>query len=87
MDSTGFTLETFSMKGRKETYYTWSDVDFIRYRKITGKNITTLTYSAMLKDGQKINFFSFSNYHAKKQSIPEINAVLNGISKKEVREK
>lgn len=86
-DSMGFTLETRSIRGRKETYYLWSDVEYIRHRMTVAKNSTTLAYTAMMKDGKKINFLNFNNYGAKKQSIPEINAVLHTISKKEVREK
>lgn len=87
MDSMGFTLETYSMKGRKETYYLWNDVDFIRYRMITGKNSTTLNYAAILKTRNKVSFLNFNNYYKKKHSIPEINAMLHNISKKEIREK
>ncbi|RYF86803.1 MAG: hypothetical protein EON98_02560 [Chitinophagaceae bacterium] len=87
MDSMGFTLETLSIKGRKENYYLWSDVDYIRQRMIVAKNSTTLNYAAVLNTGKKINFLSFNNYYSKKQSIPEINNALHDVSKKEVREK
>ena len=87
MDSMGFTLETLSIKGRQEQYYLWSDVEYIRHRITTAKNNTTLTYTAMMNEGKKINFLNKSNYNAKKQSIAEINEVLRGISKKDVREK
>lgn len=86
MDSMGLTLETYSIKGRKETYYLWSEIDFIRHRMFSGKNSTTLNYAAVLKTGKKVSFLNFNNYHKKKQSIPEINAVLHTISKKEIRE-
>jgi hypothetical protein len=87
MDSTGFTLETFSVRGRREDYYLWNDVNFIRYRMIVGKNSTTLSYTAVLATGKKVNFLSFNNYHSKKHQIPEINSALHDISKREVRKK
>lgn len=87
IDSMGFTLETVSLKGRKENYYLWSEVDYLRHRMVSGKNSITLNYMAVLKDGKKVSFLNFNNYHRKKQSIPEINTVLHNISKKEIREK
>jgi hypothetical protein len=87
MDSSGFTLETFSVRGRREDYYLWNDVNFIRYRMIVGKNSTTLSYTAVLATGKKVNFLSFNNYHSKKHQIPEINSALHDISKREVRKK
>jgi len=87
MDAVGFNLETLSVRGRKEIYYLWNDVDFIRYRMVIGKNSTSLTYDAMLKSGKKISFLTFPNYHSKKQSIEEINAILHQISNKEIRKK
>ncbi|RYZ28059.1 MAG: hypothetical protein EOO10_10770 [Chitinophagaceae bacterium] len=53
MDAVGFNLETHSVKGKKESYYLWNDVNFIRYRMVLGKNSTSLTYDAMLKSGKK----------------------------------
>ena len=86
MDSMGFTLETLSIKGKKETYYLWSDIDFIRYKTIRAKHSTSLSYEAVFKTGKKLSFLSFANYHAKKDAVPEINSVLHEISRKEVRE-
>ena len=87
MDSVGFTLETLSIKGRKETYYLWNDIDYIRYRTVRTKNSTSLTYDAMLKNSKKVSFLNFGNYHSKKQNLAEINTVLHQISNKEIREK
>ena len=87
MDSMGFSLETLSIKGKKETYYLWSDIDFIRYKVVRAKNSTSLSYEALLKTGKKLNFLSFPNYHTKKGAIPEINALITEISKKQVAEK
>ena len=87
MDNIGFTLETLSIKGRKEIYHLWNDVDYIRHRVIQSKNSTSLSYEAVLKEGKKISFLNFGSYHAKKSLLPEINAILSGISRKEVRDK
>lgn len=87
LDSMGFTVETYSMRGRREDYYLWSDVDYLRNRMVSGKNSTTLNYTAVLKDGKKVSILNFNNYYSKKQSIPTINEVLHHISKKEVRDK
>lgn len=84
MDNMGFTLETFSIKGRQETYYLWSDVDFIRHKTISAKNSTSLSYEAILKTGKKLTFLSFQNYQSKKLLIPEMNNVLHEISKKQI---
>lgn len=87
IDNVGFTLETLSIKGRRETYYLWADIDFIRYKIVRAKNSTSLTYEAVLKTGKKFSFLSFPNYHQKREAIPELNSVLNDISNKEIREK
>jgi|GEM_PF-3342422 len=87
MDSIGFTLQTLSLRGKKETYYLWNEIDYIRYKAVRGKNSTSLVYHAIPKNGKKINFLNFSNYHSKKQQIPEINEILHDISNKEIREK
>ena len=86
MDSMGFTLETLSIKGKKETYYLWSDIDFIRYKTIRAKHSTSLSYEAVFKTGKTLSFLSFANYHTKKDAVPEINSVLHEIIRKEVRE-
>jgi len=86
MDSMGFTLETLSIKGKKETYYLWNDVDFIRHKTIRAKNSTALSYEAVLKSGKKITFLSFPNYHTTKTAIPEINTFLSQISGKQTVE-
>jgi hypothetical protein len=87
MDSMGFTLETLSIKGRKETYYLWNDVEYIRHKTISAKNSTSLSYEAVLKTGKGLSFLSFPNYHTKKQVIPEINVLLAQISGKQIAEK
>ena len=86
MDSIGFTLETFSLKGRNETYYLWNDVEFISYRKVSSKGGPSLLYDAILKTGKKISFLSFGNYHSKKNQLTELNSTLQQISNKEIRE-
>ena len=63
MDSMSFTLETLSIKGKKETYYLCSNVDFLRYKTIREKSSTSLDYEAVLKTGKKLSFLSFANYH------------------------
>jgi hypothetical protein len=86
VDSIGFTLETLSLKGKRETYFLWHEIDYIRYQAVRGKNSTSLAYHAIPKNGKKVNFLNFHNYHAKKQHISEINSVIKEISNKEIRE-
>lgn len=87
MDNMGFTLQLVSLQGKKQKDYLWTDVDAMHRRIMRTKNGAVLNYQVVLKSGKKQRFLSFPNYHGKKQSIPEINDVLQHISGKNVVEK
>ncbi len=87
MDNMGLSLTTLTVKGEKESFYLWNDVDYIRHRLSVTQNNTLLVYDAVLKSGKKIRFLNFSNYQKKKNAIPAMNEVLAQISGKEVTDK
>ncbi len=87
LDSIGLNIDTASIKGFRQTYYLWNDVESIRYRTVSAKHSAMLVYDAILKKGKKAKFLSFDNYNAKKNCLDEINIVLQNISNKQVQQK
>lgn len=87
MDSMGFTLDTISSKGVKQTWYLSNDIDYIQYRSVRAKHANLLVYDAILKTGKKVRFLVFPNYSNKLQNLAEIDGVISNISSKEVQQK
>lgn len=85
MDSTGLHYTTISLGGRKDHFYIWAEINYLRRKTVKTKNATTLSYYLVLTSGKKFQFLSFANYHAKKKWLPEIENKLAAISHKEVR--
>ena len=85
IDSFGVTVDSLSLKGEKQRYNLWQDIDHIRYHTFQTKSGRQLVYDAVLTTGKKVRLLSFSSLQTKPENISRINEVLQQVSRIEIK--